>query len=119
MDINSVTLSPQTSVKVCNSAHPLTKFLVGPSKSGLAKKVPGTRLYYVSVNYNGVPAVYTYREIDRTISRFEGDLSSFKKVVREGLLPSKMSEVIDIPETDKYIGNSILEDLVLISREDN
>ena len=88
------------SIAVCNSAHPVAKLLT----SLLAKPVPGrVDLWYVRTKDD--QTVVTYRPSDRTLSVYEMSFADFRKLVESRSLPSV--DVLDVPETDKYIGNAV------------
>ena len=88
------------SIAVCNSAHPVAELLT----SLLAKPVPGrVDLWYVRTKDDRT--VVTYRPSDRTLSVYEMSFADFRKLVESRSLPSV--DVLDVPETDKYIGNAV------------
>ena len=88
------------SIAVCNSAHPVAELLT----SLLAKPVPGrVDLWYVRTKDD--QTVVTYRPSDRTLSVYEMSFADFRGLVESHSLPSV--DVLDIPETDKYIGNVV------------
>ena len=88
------------SIAVCNSAHPVAELLT----SLLAKPVPGrVDLWYVRTKDD--QTVVTYRPSDRTLSVYEMSFADFRKLVESRSLPSV--DVLDVPETDKYIGNAV------------
>ena len=92
------------SIAVCNSAHPVAELLT----SLLAKPVPGrVDLWYVRTKDD--QTVVTYRPSDRTLSVYEMSFADFRKLVESRSLPSV--DVLDVPETDKYIGNAIYRTL--------
>ena len=88
------------SIAVCNSAHPVAELLT----SLLVKPVPGrVDLWYVRTKDD--QTVVTYRPSDRTLSVYEMSFADFRKLVESRSLPSV--DVLDVPETDKYIGNAV------------
>ena len=88
------------SIAVCNSAHPVAELLT----SLLAKPVPGREdLWYIRTKDD--QTVVTYRPSDRTLSFYEMSFADFRSMVESHSLPSV--DVLDIPETDKYIGNAV------------
>ena len=92
------------SIAVCNSVHPVAELLT----SLLAKPVPGrVDLWYVRTKDD--QTVVTYRPSDRTLSVYEMSFADFRKLVESRSLPSV--DVLDVPETDKYIGNAIYRTL--------
>ena len=92
------------SIAVCNSAHPVAELLT----SLLAKPVPGrVDLWYVRTKDD--QTVVTYRPSDRTLSVYEMSFADFRKRVESQTLPA--IEVLEIPDTDKYIGNVIYREL--------
>ena len=92
------------SIAVCNSVHPVAELLT----SLLAKPVPGrVDLWYVRTKDD--QTVVTYRPSDRTLSGYEMSFADFRKLVESRSLPSV--DVLDVPETDKYIGNAIYRTL--------
>ena len=88
------------SIAVCNSAHPVAELLT----SLLAKPVPGrVDLWYIRTKDD--QTVITYRKSDRTLSFYGMSFADFRRLVESRALPSV--DVLDIPETDKYIGNTV------------
>ena len=88
------------SVAIGNSEHPVTEYVT----SLLARPVPGREdLWYVRTKDDRT--VVTYRKSDRTLSFYEMSFADFRSMVESQSLPSV--DVLDIPETDKYIGNAI------------
>lgn len=98
-------VAPQISIGICNSEHPLAKHLVNLN----ARRIPGSdnKLYYV--RFKTDKHVVTYRPADKTIGVHEMSFAEFKRLWDEKSLP--YSEAIDVPESDKYIGNVIWREL--------
>ncbi len=103
--LKQFTVAPQISIGICNSEHPLAKHLVNLN----AKRVPGSdsKLYYV--RFKTDKHVVTYRPADKTIGVHQMSFDEFKRRWDEKSLP--FSEAVDVPETDKYIGNVIWREL--------
>ena len=92
------------SIAIGNSAHPVAEYVTGM----LARPVPGRDdLWYIRTKDD--QTVITYRKSDRTLSFYEMSFADFRKQVESHALPSV--DVLDIPETDKYIGNVIYRTL--------
>ena len=92
------------SITIGNSAHPVLKYTAGL----LARPVPGREdLWYIRTKDD--QTVITYRKSDRTLAFYEMSFADFRKLVESQSLPSV--DVLDIPETDKYIGNAIYRTL--------
>ena len=88
------------SITIGNSAHPVTEYVTGL----LARPVPGRDdLWYIRTKDDQM--VITYRKSDQTLSFYEMSFADFRKRVESQTLPS--IDVLDIPETDKYIGNVV------------
>ena len=66
--------------------------------------VPGREdLWYIRTKDD--QTVITYRKSDRTLSFYGMSFADFRRLVESRALPSV--DVLDIPETDKYIGNTV------------
>ena len=92
------------SIAIGNSAHPVTEYVTGL----LARPVPGREdLWYIRTKDD--QTVITYRKSDRTLSVYEMSFADFRKRVESQTLPA--IEVLEIPDTDKYIGNVIYREL--------
>ena len=92
------------SIAIGNSAHPVAEYVTGM----LARPVPGREdLWYIRTKDD--QTVITYRKSDRTLSFYEMSFADFRGLVESRALPSV--DVLDIPETDKYIGNVIYRTL--------
>ena len=88
------------SITIGNSVHPVLKYTAGL----LARPVPGREdLWYIRTKDD--QTVITYRPSDRTLSLYEMSFADFRKLVESQTLPS--IDVLEIPETDKYIGNVV------------
>ena len=88
------------SIAIGNSAHPVAEYVT----SLLARPVPGREdLWYIRTKDD--QTVITYRKSDRTLSFYEMSFADFRRLVESRALPSV--DVLDIPETDKYIGNTV------------
>lgn len=88
------------SIAIGNSAHPVAEYVTNM----LARPVPGREdLWYIRTKDD--QTVITYRKSDRTLSFYEMSFADFRSMVESHSLPSV--DVLDIPETDKYIGNAI------------
>ena len=99
-DPSSFARGGRESIAVCNSAHPVAELLT----SLLAKPVPGrVDLWYIRTKDD--QTVITYRKSDRTLSFYGMSFADFRSMVESHSLPSV--DVLDIPETDKYIGNTV------------
>lgn len=95
--LKNFTTGAVVSVTVCNSEHPLAKHA-----SMSAKRIPNAvGMYYI--RFKADEFVATYRSADHTLTLHEMSFAEFKRRWDERTLPH--SEPIDIPETDKYIGN--------------
>ena len=92
------------SIAIGNSAHPVTEYVTGL----LARPVPGREdLWYIRTKDD--QTVITYRPSDRTLSFYEMSFADFRKLVESQTLPS--IDVLEVPDTDKYIGNVICREL--------
>ena len=97
--LKNFTTGPVLSITICNSEHPLAKHA-----SMTAKRIPGTEgMYYI--RFKADKHVVTYRRVDHSIGLHEMGFAEFKQHWDNQSLP--FSEAIDVPETDKYIGNVI------------
>lgn len=95
---------------ICNSAHPCAKYI----ESLVFKKIPRKKLFYVRLlNDKGV---VTYRQQDHSLMLWTCPFNIFKQAW-EHKVPSKFvfdagyicSEVYDVSDTDKYIGNTVYQ----------
>ena len=92
------------SIAIGNSAHPVAEYVT----SMLARPVPGRDdLWYIRTKDD--QTVITYRKSDRTLSFYEMSFADFRKLVESQTLPS--IDVLEVPDTDKYIGNVICREL--------
>ena len=97
--------SARESIVIGNSEHPVAKLVT----SLLAKPVPGhSDLWYVRTNKDNI--VVTYRPRDKSLAFHEMSYLTFKEHVQANTLP--LIDVVDIPDTDKWIGNAIYRELV-------
>lgn len=95
------------SITICNNDHPVLKYV----SSAIAKKVPGKEgLYYIRAKDDSF--MFTYRETDNSVQLWQCTYEEFKNHIKNSTCPENMPEVSDVPETDKYIGNVILNDIL-------
>lgn len=88
------------SIVIGNSTHPVQEYVRGL----YVYPVPGrVDLWYARSTADDV--VVTYRQRDRTLCFYEMSFAEFKQHVEASTLPNV--DVVEIPETDKYIGNAI------------
>ena len=92
------------SIVIGNSTHPVVEYVRGL----YVYPVPGrTDLWYVRSTADDM--VITYRLRDRTLCFYEMSFAEFKQHVEASTLPNV--DVVDIPDTEKYIGNAIFREL--------
>lgn len=95
--LKNFTTGPVLSISICNSEHPIAQHA-----SMNAKLIPGSSgIYYI--RFKADKYVVTYRKADQSIAIHEMCFAEFKQHWDNKTLP--FSEAIDVPETDKYIGN--------------
>jgi len=94
------TTAAVTSIDVCNSEHPLAKHIVGL----VAKRIPSSKdVYYI--RFVADKHVVTYRKSDHSVALFNLSFAEFKQHWIDKTLP--FEEPLNVPDTDKYIGNQI------------
>lgn len=92
------------SIVIGNSEHPVQQYVTGL----LARPVPGRDdLWYIRTTTDDV--TITYRPRDRSLCFYELSFAEFKAAVVAKTLPNV--DVVDLPDTDKYIGNAIFREL--------
>ena len=110
-------LPEDSTVVLCNSAHPVLKYLSNP----LAKIIPKTvrdnssgenwdGVYYVATKQNDF--VVTYRSTDHSIQLWRTDIANFKQRLMDNTYGYiRRDSVVMVPSDAKYIGNTILEEI--------